>query len=123
MIMDKYFWKNDEVYVYSEIQIEQGYADGLKELTEQELEDYLNPFPTPEELAEQVRAERDILIQQIEWRVNRHYQELELDLTPTEELRPLVEYIQALRDVPQQEGFPTNIVWPVPPWEEEVING
>ena len=118
MIMDKYFWKNDEVYVYSEIQIEQGYADGLKELTEQELEDYLNPFPTPEELAEQVRAERDILIQQIEWRVNRHYQELELDLTPTEELRPLVEYIQALRDIPQQEGFPEDIEWPIPPWEE-----
>lgn len=69
-----------------------------------------------------IRAERDNLIQQIEWRLNRHYQELELDLTPTEELRPLLEYIQALRDVPQQEGFPVNVVWPVPPWEEEVIN-
>jgi hypothetical protein len=120
MIMDKYFWKNDEVYVYSEIQIEQGYADGLKELTEQELEDYLNPFPTPEELAEQVRAERDILIQQIEWRVSRHYQELELDLTPTEELRPLIEYIQALRDVPQQEGFPNNITWPEVPDDRQL---
>lgn len=24
-------------------------------------------------------------------------------------------YRQALRDVPQQEGFPENIVWPTPP--------
>ncbi len=31
-------------------------------------------------------------------------------------------YRQALLDVPQQEGFPVNVVWPVPPWEEEVIN-
>jgi hypothetical protein len=73
------------------------------------VEDKLN------ERKENIRAERDNLIQQIEWRVNRHYQELALDLTPTEELRPLLEYIQALRDVPQQEGFPTNIVWPEAP--------
>ena len=25
------------------------------------------------------------------------------------------DYRQALRDIPQQEGFPTNIVWPTKP--------
>lgn len=28
------------------------------------------------------------------------------------------EYRQALLDVPQQEGFPDNIIWPTPPTEE-----
>jgi len=43
-----------------------------------------------------------------------------LDLTPTEELRPLLEYIQALRDVPQQEGFPNNITWPEVPDDRQL---
>ena len=33
------------------------------------------------------------------------------------------DYRQALLDVPQQDGFPETVEWPVPPWEEEVING
>ena len=28
------------------------------------------------------------------------------------------EYRQALLDIPQQEGFPDNIIWPTPPTEE-----
>ena len=34
------------------------------------------------------------------------------DRTPTEEL---IAYRQALRDVPQQEGFPTSVNWPIAP--------
>ena len=34
------------------------------------------------------------------------------DRTPSEELAT---YRQALRDIPQQEGFPTNIEWPIAP--------
>jgi hypothetical protein len=113
--MNKYFWKNGNVCSYSPLQVKQGYADGLIELTKKEFDEHFNPPVSMEQLATEIREKRDRLIQQIEWRVNRHYQELELDLTPTEELRPLLEYIQALRDVPQQEGFPTNIVWPEAP--------
>ncbi len=113
--MNKYFWKDNEVYMYSPIQIEQGYADGLKELTEQELEQHLNPPISTEQLAEQIRAERDDLIKNVRWRVERHSDEVKLGLPVTEPLQPLLEYIQALRDVPQQEGFPHEVTLPEEP--------
>lgn len=64
---------------------------------------------------EQIRAERDALIQEVIWRKDRYYDEVELGITPTEPITPILEYIQALRDVPQQEGFPTEVVWPTQP--------
>ena len=66
-----------------------------------------------EKLKDEVRSRRDALIQQIEWRKDRHYDEVALGLEPTESIQPILEYIQALRDLPQQEGFPTDVVWPV----------
>lgn len=38
--------------------------------------------------------------------------EMDMGLAPTEPIEPLLTYIQALRDVPQQAGFPHNITWP-----------
>ena len=70
----------------------------------------------------QAKGERDSLISQVEWRRTRHQDEVTLGMEPTEPLLPILEYIQALREVPQQEGFPVNVVWPVPSWDEEVIN-
>ena len=81
------------------------------------------PAPTIEELAQGARAKRDALITEVQWRKDRHYDEVALGLEPTESIQPILEYIQALREVPQQEGFPVNVAWPTPPWEEEVING
>lgn len=115
MIMDKYFWKNDEVYIYSEVQIEQGYADGLKELTKQELEQHLNPSVSTEQLAEQIRTERDDLIKNVRWRVERHQDEIALGLKLTEPLEPILEYIQKLRDIPQSKDFPNKVKFPKEP--------
>lgn len=64
-----------------------------------------------------MRAERDTLLREASWRRDRHIDEQTLGLEPTEPLLPILEYIQALRDVPQQEGFPEDIEWPIPPWE------
>ena len=69
------------------------------------------------ELALTTRIKRDNLLEEVLWRRDRHNDEVLLGLEPTEPLLPILEYIQALRDVPQQEGFPVNVVWPVPPWE------
>ena len=66
-------------------------------------------------LAEQVRAERDAKIKAVRWRIERHKDELELGIPPTEPLEPLLQYVQALRDVPAQTGFPENVEWPVEP--------
>lgn len=70
------------------------------------------PQPTPEQLAATARAERDRLIESVRWRIERHNDELELGIEPTEPLEPLLQYTQALRDIPQQAGFPNDIIWP-----------
>ena len=72
-----------------------------------------------DQLAEQARAERDRLITDIRWRIERHQDEVVLGLEPTEPIGPILQYIQALRDVPQQPGFPTDVEWPAPPAEPE----
>lgn len=84
----------------------------MTELTGAELEDHLNPQPTTEQLADTARAERDRLIESVRWRIERHKDEVALGSEPTEPLEPLLQYAQALRDVPQQTGFPESVEWP-----------
>ena len=55
--------------------------------------------------AEEVRRERNALIQQSDWMANS-------DVTMSDEWRT---YRQALRDVPSQEGFPNDVTWPTKP--------
>lgn len=63
----------------------------------------------------EVRAERERRIDAIRWRIER-YQTQEaagIETTETaEQYQALLMYIQALRDVPEQDGFPDNVVWP-----------
>jgi hypothetical protein len=63
--------------------------------------------------AEQARSIRDTLIEAIEWRVSRYEREIMLGMTPTEDIEGVLRYIQALCDIPEQEGFPSDIMWPV----------
>lgn len=76
---------------------------------------------TPEEFkatrrmyAEQrVRHNRDALIAQTVWRVERYTRIARLGGTQVDDIAVLDAYLQALADVPTQQGFPFNIVWPV----------
>ena len=72
-----------------------------------------------ETLCNEVRAKRDRMIDDCSWRRNRSIDESAMGFEPTEPLSPILEYIQWLRDIPQQEGFPDTIEWPVAPWEAE----
>ncbi len=100
--------------------------DPYNKYTIEEVETYLTEHPErlldseaidTEQLISQVKAKRDSLISQVEWRRTRHQDEVSLGLEPTEPLLPILEYIQALRDVPSQAGFPETISWPEAPNE------
>lgn len=67
------------------------------------------PAPTTEELAAQARSQRDALIAATDYLMATDY-----PLTD-EKRQELTVYRQALRDVPEQSGFPTEIVWPTKP--------
>lgn len=84
--------------------------------------DYLEavnpPEPTDEQKAAEARAERDRRIEAIRWRIER-YQTQEaagMETTDTaEHYKAILLYVQALRDVPEQSGFPEAIEWPEEP--------
>lgn len=106
----KYFKCNqNKVFAYSDIQTPK---DGLTKITEQEALELTNPPPTTEQIAEQIRAERDAKIEAVRWRIERARDEAALGIPLTEPLEPLLQCVQELRDVPQQAGFPTTINWP-----------
>jgi len=65
--------------------------------------------PEPFNYAAAARAERDAKLAVSDWRVIRAY-ESSVPLTPE-----WLDYRQLLRDIPLQEDFPSNIVWPEPP--------
>lgn len=105
--------KTGEVYAFeTEAKRQEWGAPELVEMTEAEVDAHLNPTPTTEQLADTARAERDQLIESVRWRIARHNDELALGIEPTEPLEPLLQYVQDLRDVPQQEGFPEAVEWP-----------
>lgn len=66
----------------------------------------------PAALAVRRRVERDARIEAERWRFERQASEVRLGLTPTDDIAALDAYVQALRDVPQQPGFPATVNWP-----------
>ena len=59
-----------------------------------------------EEAEKSVRAKRDSLISETDYLLASDYP------ISAEDLEAVKVYRQALRDVPQQEGFPFDVVWP-----------
>lgn len=60
---------------------------------------------TPEHLAAEIRAKRNQLLSETDWRFRS-------DLTPSQ---AWIDYCQALRDITAQETFPHSVVWPAEP--------
>jgi hypothetical protein len=61
--------------------------------------------PTQEEKAAAIRAERDALLAVTDW--------TQLPDVPEATREAYAVYRQALRDIPQQSGFPENVIWPL----------
>lgn len=67
------------------------------------------PEPTEQELASMVRSQRDAKLSATDYLVIPDY-----PISP-EDLEAVKVYRQALRDIPEQSGFPKNVQWPVEP--------
>lgn len=65
--------------------------------------------PTTEQLAQQVRNKRDGLLRECDYIVMPDY--------PLADKTEWENYRQALRDVTEQVGFPSDITWPIKPVE------
>lgn len=57
------------------------------------------------EIAANIRGQRDELLSRTDWRFRS-------DLTPSQAWK---DYCQALRNLPQQPGFPHDVTWPTKP--------
>ena len=76
------------------------------------------PEKPAEQKAEEARAERDRRIDAIRWRIERYQTQAAAALETTEtaeHYKAILLYVQALRDVPEQAGFPDAIEWPEEP--------
>jgi hypothetical protein len=65
------------------------------------------PPPSTEELAIQVRMERDRRLRETDW--------TQFPDVPEDTRLMWQPYRQLLRDIPQQDNFPHDVIWPVPP--------
>ena len=62
---------------------------------------------------DEVRKERDTKLASSDWRVTKALEQgVSLDTV-------WADYRQSLRDIPQQTGFPHDVVWPVDPEESK----
>ena len=62
--------------------------------------------PTTEQLAESIRSKRNQLIAETDHMLLPDYP------ITSEQLIAVKAYRQELRDIPEQSGFPTNVIWP-----------
>lgn len=65
--------------------------------------------PTDEELARQIRDERDRKLEETDWYMMPDYP------ADPETLEVVKNYRKALRDITLQSGFPRDVKWPVEP--------
>ena len=85
----------NEVKEYADLHPENVYPEPTKEVSVEELEQLS-------------RSYRDYMISQTDYLLMPDY----ITKLDEETLNSILEYRQALRDVPQQENFPKDIVWP-----------
>lgn len=87
----------------------------MVEMSAVEIEAHLNPVPTTEQLASQIRIKRDQLLNDSQWLVLRHRDEVDAAEPTTlthEQYLSLLSHRQQLRDITLQAGFPNDVVFP-----------
>ena len=104
----KYFKDNqNQVYAYESDGSQDAYIKpDLTPISETEAMELANPPPTAEQLASQIRAERDAKLQASDWTQGAD--------SPVDK-EAWATYRQALRDITDQETFPESVIWPEVP--------
>lgn len=71
-----------------------------------EFKQFINKINNEESLSKSIRALRDLELTKSDWTVlpDTGFTEKQIEI--------FKKYRQELRDVPQQQGFPNNIIWP-----------
>jgi hypothetical protein len=80
--------------------------------------EYRKPVVTDEQKWATVRADRDRLLNELFWLVERHREQLDLGIETTlseVQYKSLLKYRQALRDLPDSSKDSEAVVWPKPP--------
>ena len=85
-------------------------------VSEEEALAITNPPPTLEELEEQVRYKRSVLLSELDVIVSNP---LRWEAFSSSYVEALKGYRLALLDITDQEGFPADVEWPEIPEEEE----
>ena len=67
------------------------------------------------EFATNARSQRDTLLKETDWVVSKAIEQNAQDNLGVQIPAVWLAYRQALRDIPQQAGFPATITWPVKP--------
>lgn len=99
-----------EVYAFLKDGSQDAYIQpGLIPITREEADALRFPPPTPEQQAAAIRAERDARLKKTDLIIIRCAEAGE----PVPEAWKA--YRQALRDMPEQAGFPDTVVWPQQP--------
>lgn len=91
------------------------WQDGAWSVREDSDGDGTPDAPEIDDLAAGVRAERNRRIGVVRWVIDRHRDELALGRSTTltgEDYLVVLQYVQDLRDVPEQDGFPSAPIWP-----------
>jgi len=72
------------------------------------------PPPSDDDLAKEARQKRDARINAIQWRIERYNQQKTLGIKTDDTddwYKAALGYVQGLRDIPKQQGFPKEILW------------
>lgn len=88
---------------------------GLTAMSEEEVYSHLNPVATVEDKSLEVRSCRDEKMKCVADLVDRYKHQSEAGIKTSDSNERYIEmlnYMQELREVPQQIGFPFNVVWP-----------
>lgn len=112
-----------EVFAYDD-DLEQSRLDayvaknGLEPMTQAEIDEHTyRPEPNP---WDEIRAERDRLLNNTQWIIDRHNEQVKYGLGRTlgdAEIQAFAQYRQDLRDIPQTSATIDNVVWPTNPLE------